>query len=225
MSKTDAVYATLKERIGAGLYSPGYRLVIDALSRELGVSPIPVREAIRRLQAEGWVRHRANIGAEVAGLKEGEYAEIMQVLARLEGWVTSTASTFLSGDDLAELSRIAHAMSEALDLNQLDQYAQLNRQFHGRIAQACPNRFLVEMVDRTWSRLDRVRRNIFLAVPQRARESLQEHYHIIQSLREHAPPHVLESLVEQHQLRARDAYLAYLRQNPALGQSIYHEKE
>lgn len=209
LSKTDIVYNTLRQRIAAGDYSPGFRLVIDALSRDLGVSPIPVREALRRLQAEGMVRHRPNIGAEVTGIDDGEYAEIVTVLARLEAWVTSSASPLIGPADLADLSAIAHEMSQVLDQSQLGRYAELDRIFHARIRQYCPNRFLATMADRTWNRLDQVRRNIFVLVPDRARESLQDHYQIIQSLREKAPQGVLEALMENHQLKSRDAYLAY----------------
>lgn len=211
------MYATLKARIAAGHYSAGYRLVIDALSRELGVSPIPVREAIRRLQAEGLVRHRPNVGAEVARIEESELAEMMVVMARLAGWATSLASTRLSEEDLSRLSGLAHAMSDALDSYQLERYADLNRQFHHDIRQACPNRFLAQLVDDSGSRLDRIRHDLFLAMPQRARESLQDHYHLVQSLREKAPTHIVEALAERHELKTRDAYLAYCQQRPLAG--------
>lgn len=210
MSKTDDVYGTVKERIVAGVYGAGYRLVIDALSRELGVSPIPVREAIRRLEAEGLVRHPPHVSAEVVGIDDVQYTEILTVLARLEGWVTAEASRHLDAADVAELSDLAHAMSRALDQSQLEPYARLNRAFHDKIRTKCPNRFLAEMVERTWNRLDQVRHNVFVLVPERARQSLQDHYQIIQSLREHAPPRVLEALVEDHQMRTLDAYLTYV---------------
>lgn len=216
-TKTDVVYSTIKERIESGDYTPGYRLVIDALARELGLSPIPVREAIRRLEAEGLVRHSPHVSAEVTGIDPSQYAEILTVLARLEGWVTSAASPSLTSDDIAGLSNIAHEMNRALDENHLERYARLNRDFHTKIREKCPNQFLKETVEHTWSLLDRVRHNIFVLVPARARDSLQDHYQIIQSLREHAPSKVLEALVEQHQLRTLEAYLAYLGQgNPML---------
>lgn len=225
MSKTDTVYAVLQRRIVTGEYVPGFRLVIDALSRELGVSPIPVREAIRRLEAEGWVRHQPNVGSEVAGIDDQEYAEIMTVLARMEGWVTGEASRHLTPEDLETLSQLAHQMSQALELSHLERYGELNRRFHERIRQRCPNRFLAEMVSRTWARLDTVRRNIFVSVPERARQSLQDHYQIIQSLREHAPARVLETLVEEHQLRTRDAYLAHVGAAPVASGSAAPREE
>ena len=65
-TKQQRVYDTLRERILSGAYGPGFRLVIDAVAAEVGVSTVPVREAIRRLEAEGLVIYRPNVGAQVA---------------------------------------------------------------------------------------------------------------------------------------------------------------
>ena len=65
-SKSQRAYQLLHDRIVDGTYSPGYRLVLDAIGRELDMSVVPVREAIRRLEAEGLVTFERNIGARVA---------------------------------------------------------------------------------------------------------------------------------------------------------------
>src|SRR5690348_173461 len=69
-SRVELAYATIRERIIAGTYGPGYRLVLDELAREIGSSPVPVREAIRRLEAEGWVEYQRHVGARVASFDE-----------------------------------------------------------------------------------------------------------------------------------------------------------
>src|SRR5579884_1782285 len=66
MNKQERVYSILRERIVSGAYSPGHRLVIDALAREMGVSQAPIREALRRLESEGWVIYHRNVGPQVA---------------------------------------------------------------------------------------------------------------------------------------------------------------
>src|SRR5579875_81573 len=65
-SKHERAYAVIRRRILDGTYRPGHRLVIGTLAAELGVSPVPVREAIRRLEAEGRVVYRHNAGPRVA---------------------------------------------------------------------------------------------------------------------------------------------------------------
>src|SRR5260370_1708810 len=62
-NKHEQAYSIMRERIFNGTYVPGYRLVIDALARELGISHVPIREAIRRLQPEAWLEYRPNAGA------------------------------------------------------------------------------------------------------------------------------------------------------------------
>jgi len=68
LSKQERAYALIRRRILEGTYQPGYRLIISTLADELGVSAVPVREAIRRLEAEGRVVYRHNAGSRVAPL-------------------------------------------------------------------------------------------------------------------------------------------------------------
>ena len=71
LSKSESVYRELRSRIISGRYNAGYRLVLDQLAREMGVSAVPVREAIRRLEAERLVTFTRNVGAEVAATLYG----------------------------------------------------------------------------------------------------------------------------------------------------------
>ncbi len=212
MSKTEDVYQELRRRILSGELVAGYRLVIDALAREFGVSPIPVREAIRRLEAEDLVDFQPNVGAQVSRIDEKTYEEVLTVEARLEGWATALAAPHLTPDDYQILRTVARHMDQTLDDADLRTYGELNRQFHQTIRQRCPNRYLVELIATCAAKLDRVRSNMFTLVPERARASLQEHYQILQSLVEKAPAEVLERLVEGHQLQTLESYRSHRRQ-------------
>lgn len=218
MSKSETVYEAIRERIVQGDFTAGYRLVIDALARDLQVSPIPVREALRRLEAEGLVRHPPYGSAEVVGIDDQQYQDMLEVLARLEGWAAGLASQQLELADLDELTHLAHQMNQALEASHLEQYAQLNRRFHAKILTRCPNPFLAELVQKSWARLDHVRHNLFVLIPERATGSLQDHYQIVQSLREHAPARVLEALVEEHHRRTLAAYQHFLAERRRLGE-------
>src|SRR6202035_5364970 len=83
------------------------RLNIDALARELGVSAIPVREALRRLEAEGWVRFQPNIGAIVAPLDTTVWEQQMMAIAVLEGAATADAAVHLRPADFARIRKLA----------------------------------------------------------------------------------------------------------------------
>src|SRR5690349_16985254 len=80
LSKSQLVYRALRERIMDGTYSPGYRLVLEQLAREFSVSAVPVREAVRLLEAEGHVTFERNVGARVA-IDETKYETAAEALA------------------------------------------------------------------------------------------------------------------------------------------------
>src|SRR5271166_3835517 len=107
------------------------RLNIDALSRELGVSPIPVREALRRLEAEGWVRFQPNVGAIVAPVDATTWEQEMVAAAILEGAATADAAARLRPSDMTRLRRIAAAMEGvAAAAGDPVRFSTLNRRLH-----------------------------------------------------------------------------------------------
>ena len=120
MNKQQRAYTELRERILSGAYSPGFRLVIDSLADELEVSTLPIREAIRRLEAEGLVVFRPNAGAQVApadpGLFEKEGRVVVftwdsspdHVRQALDVGVTGFLSKGVGAEQLiADLQRVA----------------------------------------------------------------------------------------------------------------------
>src|SRR5947209_17827048 len=115
LTKQERVYEALRERILSGAYGPGYRVVIDALAGEFSVSALPVREAIRRLEAEGLVVYRPNAGAQVAPAEPELFEDNMTVLALLEGYATALAVAHLTADDLDALERHTDDMVSAME--------------------------------------------------------------------------------------------------------------
>lgn len=205
-SKQEHAYQVIRQRILDGTYGPGYRLVIDALARELGVSPVPVREAIRRLEAEGWVVYRAHAGAEVAPADPRQWEHLMEVLAVLEGAATAAAAPRLAAVDLQHLESINRAMAEALEALDVMAFGRLNRRFHFTIYAGCPNPYLIELLHQTWDRLDRIRSTIFRYVPHRGWESIEEHRQLLEMIRAGAEPEAIEAFARQHKLRTVAAY-------------------
>ena len=146
-TKQERVYQDVRERILAGTYVPGFRIVIDALAEEFGVSALPVREAIRRLEAEGLVVFRPNVGAQVAPAEPGVFDEEMTVLAVLEGYATAEAAPSLGPDELRLLTEITDRMVAAMESLDTLRFGRLNHEFHGVILERCPNAALVELVN------------------------------------------------------------------------------
>jgi DNA-binding GntR family transcriptional regulator len=138
-SKLELAYETIRGRILHGTYGPGYRLVIDVLARELTMSQVPVREAIRRLEAEGWVTFERYVGARVAPADPARWESLMEVLAILEGAAESQAAEHLDGKDLETLRDLNQAMAAAARIGNMLAFSRLNREFHEGINNRCPN--------------------------------------------------------------------------------------
>jgi DNA-binding GntR family transcriptional regulator len=205
-SKQERTYAVLRERILDGTYGPGYRLVIDAIARELEVSPMPVREAIRRLEAEGWVIYRANQGAQVAPLDEGSWREVMVTLALLEGYATAEAAPHLTASDLKKLRQINRQMEGAIEKLDLMQVSRFNHQFHELIYGRCPNSYLRRELEVTMELLNTLRATVFVYIPTRGHASAAEHEGLLQMIEDGADAAKLERHARRHKLRTVEAY-------------------
>lgn len=200
-SKQEQVYAVLRHRILDGTYPPGYRLVIDTLGQELNVSPMPVREAIRRLEAEHWVVYQRNAGARVAPRDADSWAEAIEALGVLEGFVTATAAPFVTVADLAQMRAIDERMREdveALDVLALTEH---NEAFHRVIWERCPNRILRREVELAAQRLNAMRSTIYFPMAGRGRPSIEEHETLLVMLEAQASFHDLERFARDHRLK------------------------
>lgn len=213
-AKSELAYDFIKARIENSSYTPGYRLVLGSIANELGVSVVPVREAIRLLEAEGLVQFERNVGAQVAMVDPREYEVTMQTLSLVEGWATAASAPFMTPDDLARARAINHAMervAESSDTAHFDPVAftKLNLDFHSVLFEHCPNPHVRELVDRGWARLRALRESTFSFVPGRARESVAEHAAILDRIEQGADALELELLARNHRLATLDAFLSH----------------
>jgi DNA-binding GntR family transcriptional regulator len=199
-NKHELAYRLIRERIEAAVYQPGQRLVIDALARDLNISQVPIREAIRRLQAEGWVTYRHNSGAEVANIGLEQWQATMEALAVLEGYATALAAPQIRQKDLAQLRRHVESMRRALQQFDLLHFSEANHAFHATIYQRCPNPVLVERISETQAQLDAMRGVLFPSVPQRGEASINDHVKLIKLLEERASFQDIETLAREHKL-------------------------
>jgi DNA-binding GntR family transcriptional regulator len=210
-SKSEQAYAAIKNRILNGDYSPGYRLVLAKLADDLGVSVVPVREAIRRLEAENFVTFERNVGATVAGIDPTEYLYTMQTLSIVEGAATALAAPLIGTADLERARAINTRMRECLvDFDPI-RFTELNAAFHSVLFESCPNPHILDLVHRGWNRLKALRSSTFSYVPGRARESVAEHEALLVLLENHAPAETIERAARGHRTATLEAYLAHNR--------------
>jgi DNA-binding GntR family transcriptional regulator len=205
-SKSQRAYETIRSRIEGGRYGAGHRLVLDELARELAISAVPVREAIRRLEAEQLVEFERNVGARVSGINPTEYRHAMQALAIVEGAATGLAAPLLTAAELARAAELNDRMASSLDDLDPVAFTALNRRFHEVLFGPCENPRLLELVHRGWARLATVRDSTFTIVPGRARHSVAEHAQLLELIGSGAPPAAVESLARAHRLATLAAF-------------------
>lgn len=207
LSKQEWAYGILRSRVLEGSYGPGHRLVIDAIARELEVSQMPVREAIRRLEAEGWVVYQPNQGAQVAPLHEDAWCETMTTLAVIEGFATADAAPHLRTADFKRLRALNRQMRKALDALDVTRASEHNQAFHAVIYARCPNRYLSRQAQITQERLSSLSRTtIFVYIPRRGRVSADEHDELVELLASGARARVIERFAREHKLHTVTAY-------------------
>ncbi|NDK31922.1 GntR family transcriptional regulator [Nesterenkonia haasae] len=205
-SKSQLTYDWIRERILKREFNPGYRLVLSSIAAELSVSVVPVREAVRRLEAEGLVEFERNVGARVAMVDEPEYVETMQSLGVLEGAATALALPHITAEDIARAQSINDQMRAMLADFDPAVFTTMNEKFHRAICHRCPNSHISMLVDRGWERMAGLRSSTFSFVPNRAPHSVEEHDHILRLIREDADPTKIEMTVRRHKWRTVEAF-------------------
>ena len=156
-SKADAVYTELRQRILDGEIRPSSSLNQEQLATMLGVSTTPLREALRRLEAEGFVRTVAHREMVVAPIEIEELVALYEVRRNLDPLAAGLAAERYGVDDRARMV----AALEALRADSIDESrTSLNREFHAAIYHSCQNLVLIELLDQLWDRADRYRRLI-----------------------------------------------------------------
>ncbi|WP_248959799.1 GntR family transcriptional regulator [Sphaerisporangium perillae] len=208
-SKAERAYRIIKDRIEDGTYGPGFRLVLDQLARELSVSAVPVREAIRRLESEGYVVFTRNLGASVASIDPDQYWHTMQVLAIVEAAATALAAPHLAARTLREAREVNERMRASIAAFDPVAFTQLNEEFHRLLCSACPNPRLCGLVKREWSQMALIRRSSFVFVPGRARASVAEHDQLLDLIESRASEQKIEQAARAHKLATLDAFIRH----------------
>ena len=217
LSKSQRAYHWIKERIASQDFTPGYRLVLGSIAGELDMSVVPVREAIRQLEAEGLVTFERNVGARVSMVDDSQYRHSMQALSILEGTATALAARRLTADDLRGARSFNELMIEMLDHFEPRAFTRLNQEFHSTLYGRCPNPRLLDLVEAEWARLGHLRDSTFSFVPGRAQESVHEHEGILRLIEHGAPLGEIEKAARRHRSATLDAYLIHEHPDETLG--------
>lgn len=193
----EQAYRAIRDQILSGERAGGEWLREVELAVAVGVSRTPVREALRRLAAEGLVRHERNRGVRVAVWSGQDLDEIFSLRSVLEPWGSALAAE--SGDaDLDLLTELADQMDRAARCSQPDlgEITRLNNQFHRLVLDASGNTRLVNLVSSVVE-VPLVWRTFSHYSPEAMRRSLAHHHELVDALRSQDPTWA-ESVMRSH---------------------------
>ncbi|MFJ4268673.1 GntR family transcriptional regulator [Paenarthrobacter nicotinovorans] len=211
--KSEAVYRAIKSRIVSAVYSSGYRLVVADLAQEFSVSGLPVRDAIGRLEREGMVSIRKNVGAQVVGVDLKKVRDELSTVAYLEGLAASLAFREKSDEDLARAEAINSEMIDALDKGEHRRLNELNQRFHEALCIPCPNHRLEVLLKEEWEWSTVLMESAYELLPDVARTGVEEHRDLIALLRSSPDPRDLEFAVRMHRMGNVDVFDALLKRS------------
>lgn len=196
----------LREAILRGILLAGQQLRQDEIARELGVSHIPVREALRQLEAEGLVRLRPYRGFEVSELSPEEVEELYEIRIPLECQALRLALPHVTDEDLERAERILDAIDAEGDPSA---WSELNTEFHAVLYAPSRRQRLLNLIRTLRTNVDRYLR-LYISVMQRKQYSQREHRKILEAVRRRDAAGAVAAL-EEHLGIASRMLVDYLR--------------
>lgn len=197
-----SVYEALVELIVAGALRPGQHLVESELARQLGVSRQPVREALHRLEAEGWIDLRPGHGAFVHVPTDREVDQLLDVRELLEGATARLAARAATPEAVAALRSTWQQGVAAVESGDVAATVAANNDFHAAVAEIAGNVVLAQLSEIVGRRVRWYYRKV---APARSHESWSEHAELLAAI-EAGDEDQAAALARVHTERTRTAY-------------------
>jgi DNA-binding GntR family transcriptional regulator len=205
-STPDLIAEALREAILRGIFQDGQSLRQDEIAAQFGVSRIPVREALRQLEAEGLVTLQLNRGATVAALSPDEAQEICEIRVALETTALQLAIPKLQVSDLEKAAVILEATDQTIDAAR---WAKLNWEFHATLYTPANRPRLLAMIKNLHVNIDRYVR-LQIEKMNYQEKSQKEHYQLLDACRQNDVKAAVKVL-KRHIETAGEQLVSYLR--------------
>jgi DNA-binding GntR family transcriptional regulator len=214
LSKPEIVVRALREMISSGQMVPGQRLKLEELSRMLGVSITPIREAIRILEAEGLLHGKPHRGVTVEQPSADDMEDICRIRAVLEELATRQAvlrsDPEVFASTLERLELLQKQMEACIKSGTLGPLRHLNAEFHLRLYELCRSPYLIDMIRRLWMQLP----GYVWESSELSAAIVQQHRPILEALRARLSEAATQSMQAHIELSAA-ALLRILREREA----------
>lgn len=177
---SDSVYLWIKNAIIQGEFKPGEHIAQERLTKKLGVSRTPVRDAIKRLETEGLLITKPHCGAVVFQMSREHLTEIYEIRILMEQYCAARTCMKATDEDIKSIEAISLQMLNYSGTSK--EFMQLDRQFHRSICtlSGCEN--TVEILEGLWNKCDSFK-SIYYSLDGRVGDTLAEHTRIVQGIK------------------------------------------
>jgi len=176
------VYRVLKTEIIKGSLKPGTKLSEGKIAEQMGVSRTPVREALKELSAEGFVKMNPNQAVVVSNASVEDVQEVLQIRGVLEGLAARLATKMISEEEIKELEKYQKQMEYYTKKDDVLAFGEMDAELHELILNVCSNNWLIQIRKNLSDQAHRYRIRS-LSVPGRLKYSLKEHQEIVEALK------------------------------------------
>ncbi|MDD3364429.1 MAG: GntR family transcriptional regulator [Syntrophomonas sp.] len=177
----ELVLDAIRSAIMSGILQPRERLMEIQMAEELGVSRTPIREALRKLELEGFIVMVPRKGAYVADLSFKDIADVFEIRAALEGLAAGLAAERITEEELEDLERLLVEKREAITQNDIGKLVEVDTKFHELMYKASRNERLSSIISNLREQIQRFRLTS-LSFPGRMKDSLDEHKKIVEAI-------------------------------------------
>ncbi len=212
------VYEHVRQEILHGGFAPNTRIVTDDLAAQLGVSQIPIREALPQLQSKGLVEMELHDGPRVTEIRPERISEIFQLLEALEVISSRTACVRMSPADLKEMEHMLRRMDEFHE--NVEQWSRENEHLHDWICERAGTVLVRNLMENVLDQWDRLRlyyvKDVFI---HRIDLAQKDHWELFYALRDRDMEQV-ERVIRHHNQRALAAYTVHLKAAGQLAETL-----
>lgn len=187
----EVVCETLRQAIRDGVFKPGERLMEVTLAEELGVSRTPVREAIRKLELEGFVVMIPHRGTYVADISLKDVTQVFEIRSALEELAAQLAAERITPDEIEFLERMLVEIGTFMEEKNMDKVVEADINFHEVLYKASRNERLVEIIHNLREQTLRFR-TMSMNQPGRLVKTWEEHRLLVEAIADRNPAQARE---------------------------------
>ena len=201
----EAVCDSLRKAILSGVLAPGERLMEVQLAEELGISRTPIREAIRKLEQEGYVIMLPRRGSYVSSVSVHDVQEIFEIRSALESLSIGLAARRITSDDLDKLQKLLQLIEGYIENNDIENIVKTDVEFHDLLYQVSGNERLRLIINNLKEQLARFR-TLSMSYPGRLQDTLEEHREMVEAIA-NGDVEAARDAAERHMERAEETLL------------------